>query len=346
MGSMKVAVLGATGVVGREMLRTLEERAFPVDELVPLSSRRSAGVRLTFRGADVEVRAVDGARFEGVDVALFSAGASASREWAPPAVASGAVVVDNSSAFRMDPEVPLVIPEINAEAVASHRGIVANPNCTAITALMAVSPLHRAAGLTRMVVSSYQSVSGAGRRGVAELLEQVEKLRGQEEDLGHADAGALPAGEVFGRTIAYNVLPRGGTFGKDGSTSEEAKMVDESRKILGLPELDVAATVVRVPVVVGHSVSLLVEFDRQLSPGEAREALADAPGVVLIDDPASDLFPTPLDAAGRDEILVGRIRRAGRRLDALQLFAVGDNLRKGAALNAVQIAELLASASR
>jgi aspartate-semialdehyde dehydrogenase len=346
MGSMKVAVLGATGVVGREMLRTLEERAFPVDQLVPLASRRSAGVRLTFRGADEEVRAVDEARFEGVDVALFSPGASASREWAPRAVAAGAVVVDNSSAFRMDPEVPLVIPEINAEAVASHRGIVANPNCTAITALMAVAPLHRAAGLTRMVVSSYQSVSGAGRRGVAELLEQVEKLRGQEEDLGHADAGALPAGEVFGRTIAYNVLPRGGTFGKDGSTSEEAKMVDESRKILGLPELDVAATVVRVPVVVGHSVSVLVEFDRPLSPGEAREALADAPGVVLIDDPASDLFPTPLDAAGRDEILVGRIRRAGRRLDALQLFAVGDNLRKGAALNAVQIAELLASASR
>jgi aspartate-semialdehyde dehydrogenase len=341
MGSMRVAVLGATGVVGREMLRTLEERAFPVDELVPLASPRSEGVRLVFRGRETQVRAVADGGFRGVDLALFSAGAVVSREWAPRAVAVGTVVVDNSSAFRLDPQVPLVIPEINAEALGAHRGVVANPNCTAIAALMAVAPLHRAAGLTRMVVSSYQSVSGAGHRGVAELLEQVEKLRGQEEDLVRPDPDALPRGEVFGRTIAYNVLPRGGAFEDDGTTSEERKLVDESRKILGLPDLDVAATVVRVPVVAGHAVSILAEFDRQISPGEAREALAEAPGVAVVDDPSSDLFPTPLDAAGRDEVLVGRIRRAGRRLDALQLFAVGDNLRKGAALNAVQIAELL-----
>ena len=340
MDPMRIAVLGATGVVGREMLRTLEERSFPLDELVALASPRSEGVRLTFRDRSVEVRAVDQDGFEGVDLALFSAGATASRDWAPHAVAAGAVVVDNSPAFRMDPGVPLVIPEINADSVASHRGIVANPNCTAITALMAVAPLHRAAGLRRMVVSSYQSVSGAGRRGVSELMEQVEKLRGTEEDLVRPDPESLPAGEAFGRTIAYNVLPRGGTFEEDGSTTEERKLLDESRKILGLPDLEVAATVVRVPVVVGHSVSVYVELDRDLPPDEAREALAAFPGVEVVDDPGADRFPTPIDAAGRDEVLVGRIR-LGPRPRSLLLFAAGDNLRKGAALNAVQIAERL-----
>ncbi|HEX2031782.1 MAG TPA: aspartate-semialdehyde dehydrogenase [Actinomycetota bacterium] len=340
---MRVAVVGATGAVGREMLRTLEERRFPVDDLVALASPRSEGRRVAFAGSEVAVRAVERAPWDRVDLALFSAGASVSREHAPRAVAGGALVVDNSSAFRMDAAVPLVIPEINPEALDGHRGIVANPNCTAITGLMAVAPLHRAAGLRRMVVSSYQSVSGAGQRGIRELLEQVEKLRGQEEDLRSPDPEALPSGEAFGRTIAYNVLPRGGTFEPDGSTSEETKLVNESRKILGLPELDVVATVVRVPVVVGHAVSVVVELDRQIAPGEARGAIADFPGVRVVDDPASDLFPTPLDAAGRDEVLVGRIRRAGDRLDAVALFAVGDNLRKGAALNAVEIAERLAA---
>jgi aspartate-semialdehyde dehydrogenase len=341
---MNVAVLGASGVVGREMLRTLEERDFPADRVVALASSRSEGVHLPFRGEGLTVRAVSGDAFQGIDVALFSAGAATSREWALRAAAAGAVVIDNSSAFRMDPNVPLVVPEINAGALASHRGIVANPNCTTITTVMAAAPLHRVAGLRRMVVSSYQSVSGAGHRGTRELLEQVEKLRGQEEELARPDPHALPSGEVFGRTVAYNVIPRGGTFEEDGVTTEERKLVDESRKILDLPDLDVAATVVRVPVVAGHSVSLLAEFDRQISPGEARLALADFPGVLVMDDPSSDLFPTPLDAAGRDEVLVGRIRRAGDRLDALQLFAVGDNLRKGAALNAVQIAEALSPA--
>jgi aspartate-semialdehyde dehydrogenase len=340
---MRIAILGATGVVGREMLRTLEERSFPVDDLIPLASPRSEGVPVRFRGSEIPVTAVDASAFDGVDLALFSPGATASREWAPRAVEHGTVVVDNSSAFRMEPDVPLVIPELNGDALAGHRGIIANPNCTAITALMAVGPLHRAAGLTRMVVSSYQSVSGMGRKGVQELLEQVEKLRGQEDDLGRPDAASLPAGDVFGRTIAYNVLPRGGTFDESGVTSEEQKMVDESRKILGVPDLEVSATVVRVPVVVGHSVSVHAEFSRDISPDEARQVLDAAPGVEVVDDPSGDRFPTPLDAAGRDEVLVGRIRRAAGRQDALLLFSSGDNLRKGAALNAVQIAERLAT---
>jgi aspartate-semialdehyde dehydrogenase len=323
------------------MLRILEERSFPADEVVALATTRSEGVRLPFRGGDVTVRASSEDAFRGVNVALFSAGAETSRALVPAAVRAGAVVVDNSSAFRMDPGVPLVVPEINADALGSHRGVVANPNCTTITAVMAVAPLHRAAGLRRMVVSSYQSVSGAGQRGVRELIEQVEKLRGQEEELARPVVDALPSGEVFGRTIAYNVVPRGGTFADDGTTTEERKLVDESRKILGLPDLEVAATVVRVPVMVGHSVSLLAEFERQISPGEARLAMAGFPGVAVMDEPSTDVFPTPLDAAGRDEVLVGRVRRAGDRLDAIQLFAVGDNLRKGAALNAVQIAEAL-----
>jgi len=338
---MRVAVLGATGAVGREMLRTLGERRFPLDDLVALASPRSAGMRLPFGPGDVEVRAVEDDSFEDVDLALFSAGARVSGEYAPRAVDDGTVVVDNSSAFRMRDDVPLVIPEINGDALAGHRGIVAVPNCTAITALIAVAPLDRAAGLTSMVISSYQSVSGAGHRGIAELLEQVEKLRGQEEELASPDAGTLPAGDVFGRTIAYNVLPRGGTFEPGGSTSEESKLVNESRKILGRPELAVAATVVRVPVVVGHSVSVFATFERELSPDEARAALGTAPGIRVVDDPAADAFPTPLDAAGRDDVLVGRIRRPEGMPNALLLFASADNLRKGAALNAVQIAERL-----
>lgn len=340
MDPMKVAVLGATGAVGREMLRTLQERGFPLDEVVALASPRSEGVRLPFGEETVQVRAVDQGAFEGVDIALFSAGAEASRTWSPGAVAAGATVVDNSSAFRMEPDVPLVIPEINRAALEGHRGIVANPNCTAITALMAVAPLHEAAGLSKLVTSSYQSVSGAGHRGVAELLEQIEKLRGAEEDLDRPDPDALPSGELFGRTIAYNVLPRGGSFDPDGTTTEETKFVNETRKILGLPGLEVAVTVVRVPVIVGHSVSIYAELERELSPEAARQALAAFSGVEVVDDPMADRFPTPLDAAGRDEILVGRIRQ-GPGPRSIQLFASGDNLRKGAALNAVQIAESL-----
>jgi aspartate-semialdehyde dehydrogenase len=337
---VRVAVLGATGAVGREMLRTLEDRSLPIDELVALASPRSAGVRLPFGRDEVAVRAVEEGAFRDVDLTLFSAGATASKEWAPRAVSEGAVVVDNSSAWRMDPEVPLVIPEINAEAARNHRGIVANPNCTAITAMMAVAPLHRAVGMTSLVVSSYQSVSGAGQHGVRELLEQVEKLRGHEEDLVHPDPEALPTGEVFGPTIAYNVIPRGGTFEADGSTSEETKLVNETRKILDAPDLAVAATVVRVAVIAGHSVSVMASFRRDLPPEEARDLLSAFPGVRVVDH-KGDRLPTPLEAAGRDDVLVGRIRRAPSHENALLLFASADNLRKGAALNAVQIAELL-----
>ena len=341
---MKVAILGASGVVGREMIRTLERRAFPLDELVPLASPRSAGVKLPFRGDEVEVRAVDDHSFDGVDIALFSPGATVSRQWAPKAVEAGAVVVDNSSAFRMDPTVPLVIPEINARELERHNGIVSNPNCTAITALMAIAPLHKLAGLTRLIASSYQSVSGMGLKGIDELIEQVEKLSGREQDLIAPDPSSLPIGDVFGRTIAYNVIPRGGTFDPDGWTTEETKFVEESRKILAIPRLDVAATVVRVPVIAGHSVSMLAEFTRPVPDDEARNVLRSAAGVEVIDDPHTDSFPTPLEAAGRDEVLVGRIRQ-GDRPEALLLFASGDNLRKGAALNAVQIAERLTTAT-
>jgi aspartate-semialdehyde dehydrogenase len=338
---VRVVVAGATGAVGREMIRTLEARRFPVHELVPLASPRSEGVLLAFGGDQVTVRRLDGFGWDGVDIALFSAGAAASREHAPRAAGAGAVVVDNSSAWRMDPEVPLVIPEINAEALREHRGIVANPNCTAITALMAVAPLHRAAGVTALVMSSYQSVSGAGQKGIRELLEQVEKLRGHEDELVSPDPSALPAGEVFGRTIAYNVVPRAGVFEDDGSTSEETKLANETRKILDLPDLSVSGTVVRVPTIAGHAVSVHATFSRGIGPDEARDVLAGFPGVQVVDDPARDVFPTPLDSAGRDEVLVGRIRQPEGQTNVIALFAVGDNLRKGAALNAVQIAELL-----
>lgn len=337
--TLRVAVVGATGAVGRQMIRTLEQRVFPIGALTAYASHRSAGTRLPFAEDEIEVRDVNEASWEGIDLALFSAGASVSRELAPRAAGAGTIVVDNSSAFRMEANVPLVVPEINPEALRGHRGIVANPNCTAIVAVMAVAPLHWAAGLTSLVISSYQSVSGAGQKGVRELLEQVEKLRGEEEALSDPDPAALPSGDVFGRTIAYNVIPRGGSFVHDGSTSEERKVVDESRKILGLSELPVAATVVRVPVIAGHAVSAYMTFGREFSPEDAREALASFPGVRVMDDPEADVFPTPLDAAGRDEVLVGRIRAAGG--NGLSLFAVGDNLRKGAALNAIQIAELL-----
>ncbi len=339
---MKVVVAGATGAVGREMLRTLEARRFPVDELVPLASLRSEGVRLPFAGDDVKVRLLDGFGWDGVDIALFSAGATVSKEHAPRAAAAGAVVVDNSSAWRMDPDVPLVIPEINADALRGHRGIVANPNCTAITALMAVAPLHRAAGLTSLVMSSYQSVSGAGQKGIRELLEQVEKLRGHEDELLSPDPVSLPSGEVFARTIAYNVIPRGGTFEEDGSTSEETKLANETRKILDLPGLSVSGTVVRVPTIVGHAVSVYAILSRGITADEAREVVAAFPGVEVMDDPSRDLFPTPVDSAGRDDVLIGRIRQPEGQPNAIALFAVGDNLRKGAALNAVQIAERIA----
>jgi aspartate-semialdehyde dehydrogenase len=338
---MRVAVVGAAGAVGSEMVRTLEERAFPVDELGLFATERSAGRRVRFRGETATVQAHREGALEGFDLALFSAGGAAARAIAPSAAAAGTVCIDNSSAFRMDPDVPLVIPEINADALASHRGIIANPNCTTITALMAAAPLHRAAGLRQLVLSSYQSVSGSGMKGVRELAEQNEKLAGMEEQLIAPEHDALPVGDVYGKTVAFNVLPFQFTAAELDWTDEERKVLGESRKILSAPDLEIAATVVRVPVVVGHAVSMFAAFSRPITRGEAREVLSSAPGVRVVDDPANAEYPTPLDSAGIDEVLVGRIRAIDDRDDALLLFAAGDNLRKGAALNAVQIAEAL-----
>lgn len=340
---MRVAVVGATGAVGRTILSLLDERAFPLDDLVLFASPRSDGKRVAFRGEDLTVRAVHDRWFDGVDLALTSAGSAVAKEILPPAAAAGTVSIDNSSAFRMDPVVPLVVPEINAEALLSHRGIVANGNCTAITALMPLGPLHKRYRLNFLVTSSYQSVSGIGMKGIRELAEQVEKLHDQVETLTRPDPDALPVGEVFGRTIAFNVIPHVERFdpGGSGFTTEELKMGGELRKVLGIPDLPVAATAVRVPVVTGHGVSIYARFEESVTPAEAREALSAAPGIRLVDEPGENLYPTPMESAGIDDVLVGRIRQPESDPHALLLFAAGDNLRKGAALNAVQIAELL-----
>jgi aspartate-semialdehyde dehydrogenase len=337
---MRVAVVGATGAVGRTMLAILEERGFPLDELVPLASSRTAGTKLSFRGEEHTVGELTPEALRGVDIALSSCGSSVASTWIPQASSSGTVCIDNSSAFRMDLAAALTIPEVNPESLASRPRVIAVPNCTIITTLMAVAPLHRAAGLRSLILSSYQSVSGAGAKGVRELAEQIEKLAGHEDELVHPDLETLPFGPVFGKTIAYNVLAKIDIFDKEsGSTFEEIKMQREARRILSLPDLDIAATCVRVPVPVGHSVSIHATFDRPISPDEVRSVLSGAPGVQLRDDPAHDVYPSPLEAAGIDDVLVGRVRQAVGHEDALLMFACGDNLRKGAALNAVQIAE-------
>lgn len=345
MSGMRVAVVGATGAVGREMIRILQERDFPVEELVPLASERSAGRAIPFRGRELEVGVLSLEALEDVDLALSSCGGAVAKTWVPQAAERGTVCVDNSSAFRMEPWAGLVIPEVNPEEIRPDRRVYCVPNCTIITTLMAVAPLHRAAGLRSLSVASYQAVSGAGHKGVRELAEQIGKLAGSEEELGHPDPEALPRGEVFGKTIAYNVVARIDAFDPEtGFTFEEIKMAREAKRILSLPELEIAATCVRVPVVTGHSVAVEASFERELTPAEARGILAAAPGVQVRDDPADLLYPSPLEAAGGDDVLVGRIRRHPERPETLLLFACGDNLRKGAALNAVQIAEAVLAA--
>jgi aspartate-semialdehyde dehydrogenase len=337
---MRVAIVGATGAVGRTILSILEERSFPLDELVLLASERTAGTRLRYRGEERTVEVLAPEALEGIDLALSSCGSEIARTWVPKAADAGTIVVDNSSAFRMEPWAELVIPEVNPEALERGARVYAVPNCTIITALMAIAPLHRAAGLKALSVSSYQSVSGAGAKGVRELAEQVEKLRGMEDDLARPDPDALPVGDVFGKTIAYNVLAKIDLFDPEsGFTFEEIKVAREGRRILSMEGLEISATCVRVPVAVGHSVSLDATFERPVSPSEAREVLSAAPGVQVRDDPRRDVYPSPLEAAGIDDVLVGRIRQPEGREDSLLLFACGDNLRKGAALNAVQIAE-------
>ena len=336
---MRVGVVGATGQVGTVMRSVLSERRFPADEVRFYASARSAGRRLQWGEGELEVEEASAAVGAGLDLVLMSIGAGASKELAPRLAASGAVVVDNSSAWRMDPGVPLVVPEVNADALAElPKGIVANPNCTTMVAMPVLAPLHREAGLRRLVVSTYQAVSGAGGSGVAELEEQLVKTSERAAALTF-DGGAVeyPPPVVFAGPVAHNVLPLAGRLVEDGSeeTNEEQKLRDESRKILGLPDLAVSGTCVRVPVFTGHSLSLNAEFSAPLSPEQARRLLDDAPGVRLCD------VPTPLAAAGIDDTLVGRVRRDPSVEHGLALFVSGDNLRKGAALNAVQIAEAL-----
>ncbi len=336
MSGVAVAVVGATGAVGRTMLQVLEQLSFPVGELRLMASARSAGRVVETPWGDVVVEELEACDPAGVEVALFSAGGARSREHAPRFAAAGAVVVDNSSAFRMDPDVPLVVAGVNDDALARHRGIVANPNCTTMVLLMAAAPLHRGAGLRRMSATSYQSVSGTGQQAIDELVHQVEVL-GKDPEALRSGGWSDPGGEVYPRPIGWNVLPFAGDAADEGYTDEEWKLVNESRKILELPSLAVEPACVRVPVVVGHGISAALWFDRQLGVDEARELLAAAPGVQVWDD----VVPTPLDAAGIDDVLVGRLRPTLGEPGGAALWAVGDNLRKGAALNAVQIAELL-----
>ena len=336
---MRIGVVGATGQVGTVMQAILEERDFPVDELRLFASARSAGRTLAFRGTDVVVEDAATADPSGIDIALFSSGATASRQLAPRFAAAGAVVIDNSSAWRMDPDVPLVVPEVNESALATiAKGIVANPNCTTMVAMPVLKPLHDAAGLTRIVASTYQAVSGSGLAGVAELDEQLRAtVDGAAALTFDGSAVAGPAASVFPDRIAHNVLSIAGSLVDDGSgeTDEEQKFRDESRKILGIPGLAVTCTCVRVPVFTGHSLAIVAEFARAIAPDEATKLLDGAPGVELSD------LPTPRRSAGIDPSWVGRIRVADGAPHALALFVSGDNLRKGAALNAVQIAESL-----
>jgi aspartate-semialdehyde dehydrogenase len=329
----RVAVVGATGAVGTTMLSILGERDFPASAVVPFASERSSGRELD--GATEPVRAlVEGADLSGFDVAIFSAGKAPSLEWAPKFAAAGATVIDNSSAWRMDPDVPLVVPEINPDAVTDTRkGIIANPNCTMLAMNVVLAPIHAEAGLERVILSSYQSVSGTG-------INAIEELHGQAHAMLHEMEP--PAPEVYPHRIAYNVIPQVESF-KDGDdyTTEERKVIAETRKVLALPDLRITATCVRVPVVTGHSESLNVQTLRDLSPERAREILAAAPGVEVRDDPAAGIYPMASQAEGRDEVFVGRIRRDDSNERTLNLWTVGDNLRKGAALNAIQIAELL-----
>jgi aspartate-semialdehyde dehydrogenase len=338
---MKVGIVGATGQVGSVMRRILAERAFPVDEIRFVASARSAGTTLQWEGVDVRVEDAAVADPRGLDVALFSAGGATSRELAPKFAAAGVTVVDNSSAWRMDPDVPLVVAEVNPDEVRrAVKGIIANPNCTTMAAMPVLKPLHDEAGLVRLIVSTYQAVSGAGLAGVDELDKQVRQVADRAAEFTH-DGGAVPFPEPakFARPIAFNVLPLAGSVVDDGSleTDEEQKLRNESRKILGIPELRVSGTCVRVPVFTGHSLSINAEFARPISVQRAQQLLAAAPGVELAE------VPTPLQAAGQDPSYVGRIRQDSS-LDGgrgLVLFVSNDNLRKGAALNAVQIAELL-----
>lgn len=326
-----VAIVGATGAVGIELLRVMERRNFPVADLRLLASPRSAGRELEFRGTKFAVEALSRDSFTGIDLAFFSAGASTAKQLAPVARRAGALVIDNSSAFRMDDDVPLIIPEVNPEDLRTHRGLIANPNCTTAVALMGLYPLHRAFGLRRVFASSYQAVSGSGARAIEELRRQVEA----------STTGSDMVAEVYPHPIAFNVLPQVDSFLESGYTKEEMKMQNEGRKIMHLPNFSASVTCVRVPVYRAHSVALSAEFERPVSVDSAREVLSEAPGLDLVDEPLSNQYPMPLAVAGKDNCQVGRLRVDCALHNGLALWVVGDQLLKGAALNAVQIAELL-----
>ncbi len=331
--SYNVAVAGATGAVGGAMLETLARRRFPVNELRLLASARSVGKKLSFQGKEIAVQEMSKDSFAGIDIALFSAGAARSLEFAPAAAGAGAVVVDNSSAFRMDPEIPLVVPEVNPHAIARYpkRGIIANPNCSTIQMLVALKPIHDAVGIKRIVVSTYQAVSGTGAKAIAELERQVRAWA----------AGEPIESKVYPHQIAFNCLPQIDSFLDNGYTKEEMKMVNETVKMFEDPEVKVTATTVRVPVFYGHSEAVNIETRKKITAAQVKALLAKAPGVKLVDDPAHSVYPLAIDCAGRFETLVGRIREDETIANGINLWVVADNILKGAALNAVQIAEVL-----
>ncbi|MGW6825623.1 aspartate-semialdehyde dehydrogenase [Streptomyces massasporeus] len=345
-GRPTLAVVGATGAVGTVMLRILSQRADVWGEIRLIASPRSAGRKLTVRGEETEVVALGEEAFDGVDVAMFDVPDEVAERWAPVAAAKGAVVVDNSGTFRMDPDVPLVVPEVNPHAVRMRpRGIIANPSCTTLSMIVALGALHAEFGLRELVASSYQAVSGAGRAGVETLRRQMSLVAGTELGIHPGDVRRAVGDHTgpFPEPVALNVVPWAGTAQEDGWSSEELKVRDESRKILGLPNLPVAITCVRVPVITTHSLTVHARFESEVTVDKAREILATAPGVVLFDNPAAGEFPTPADVVGTDPTWVGRVRRALDDPTALELFVCGDNLRKGSALNTAQIAEVVAA---
>lgn len=327
----KVAILGATGAVGAELMALLLERNFPIAQLKLLASPKSLGKTLTFKGQEIAIELVSPEAFEGIDIVLASAGASVSKEWAEIAVSKGAVIIDNSSAFRQDPNVPLVVPEVNPQAVDLHQGIIANPNCTTILMNLAVYPLHKVKPVKRIVAATYQSVSGAGARAMDELTEQTQAILNNQE----------PKAEILPYPIGFNLFLHNSPIDDQGYCAEEMKMVNETRKIFDCPEIQITATCVRVPVLRAHSEAINIEFNEPFSVAKAKEILSTAEGVELIEDWSRNYFPMPIAASGKDEVLVGRIRQDISHPNCLELWLCGDQIRKGAALNAIQIAELL-----
>jgi len=333
--NLRVAILGVTGAVGQEFISLLEKRNFPVGELLPLASLRSAGKNIVFQGREIAIREAREDSFQGIDLVLSSAGSKISKQLAPHAVKAGALVVDNTSAFRMDPGVPLVVPEINPEDVLKHRGIIANPNCSTIIMLVPIFPLHKAAKIKRVVAATYQAASGAGAQAMRELETQSREIL----------EGKPPTKKAFPHQIAFNLFSHNSVIGEDGFCEEETKMVRETQKIFHDDSVRVVATSVRVPVFRAHSEALFLEFEKAITPAEVRKILAESPGVKLVDDGVKNYFPMPIEASGQDDVLVGRIRKDPTVPNGISLFVSGDQLLKGAALNAVQIAEIWAQAT-